>query len=461
MRILIHFINSIKVVHRKFCVLSMDLLPGTELRAVLDFEQIKNHSRKITVPQLSYDGSTINVNELKPIIKNYLLKVEKLRPFCEGSIFLNPLLIKSFEGDMPITKLKDLGIGPSNFKFVEIDLKYENWRADDLIKAIIPEGVEAMTSFSRIGHILHLNLKDHLLPYKTVIGQILMDKVVGTKAVINKAQTIENTYRNFQIELLCGVPDYQVQVKENGIAFEFDFSTVYWNPRLSSEHERLVKMLQSNDIFYDVFAGVGPFSVPAGKKKIQVLANDLNPESHKWLAHNVKKNKVSNNVHVFMKDGREFILTDLKTHLVDLIKKYDNQDYKIHIAMNLPAMAVEFLDAFVGLLKDENDLASNVPLPTIIVHVYCFVKGLSCDNKIMAQALAEANLKGHKLAGSLKDTAFVRNVAPNKDMMRVDFQLTNKILFDILERSSKRESSNEPYSDPKKPCKFSFPINFN
>ena len=439
----------------------MDLLPGNEIRSVLDFEQIKKHSRKISVPQLSYDGSTINVNELKPIVKNYLLKVEKLRPFQDSSILLNPLLIKSFEDDMPASKLKDLRIGPSNFKFVEIELKYENWRADDLIKAIIPEGVETMSSFSRIGHILHLNLKDHLLPYKNVIGQILMDKVVGTKAVINKAQTIENTYRNFQIELLCGEPDYQVQVKENGIAFEFDFSSVYWNPRLSSEHERLVKMLKPNDVFYDVFAGVGPFSVPAGKKKIQVLANDLNPESHKWLAHNVKKNKVSNNVKVFMKDGREFIQTDLKTHLVDLIKKYKNQDYKVHIAMNLPALAVEFLDAFVGLMKDEKDLAPNVSLPTILVHVYCFVKGPSRDNKKMAQELAEDNLKGHKLGESLKDIAFVRNVAPNKDMMRVDFQLTNKILFDILERSSKRESSTEPYIEPKKPCNSSCPSNMN
>lgn len=44
----------------------------------------------------------------------------------------------------------------------------------------------------------------------------------------------------------------------------------------------------------DVFAGVGPFAVPAAKNGCAVFANDLNPDSVKWLRHNVN----SNNVHI-------------------------------------------------------------------------------------------------------------------------------------------------------------------
>ena len=39
-------------------------------------------------------------------------------------------------------------------------------------------------------------------------------------------------------------------------------------------------------------AGVGPFAVPAGKKKVFVWANDLNPECHEGLKWAVEKNKV-------------------------------------------------------------------------------------------------------------------------------------------------------------------------
>lgn len=42
----------------------------------------------------------------------------------------------------------------------------------------------------------------------------------------------------------------------------------------------------------DVFAGVGPFALPAGKKGCGVFANDLNPNSYKYLQVNINDNKV-------------------------------------------------------------------------------------------------------------------------------------------------------------------------
>ena len=64
----------------------------------------------------------------------------------------------------------------------------------------------------------------------------------------------------------------------------------------------LLIILQRGDCLYDVFAGVGPFSIPAameGKptkkqpKPIKVFANDLNPASYEALEHNVKLNKLN------------------------------------------------------------------------------------------------------------------------------------------------------------------------
>lgn len=42
-----------------------------------------------------------------------------------------------------------------------------------------------------------------------------------------------------------------------------------------------------------MFAGVGPFAVPAARKGCAVLANDLNPNSAKYLLKNVQDNRVS------------------------------------------------------------------------------------------------------------------------------------------------------------------------
>ena len=89
-----------------------------------------------------------------------------------------------------------------------------------------------------------------------------------------------------------------------------DFSKVYWNTRLSTTHAQLVSTFLPGQYIADVMGGIGPFAIPAGKGvglakldesdeqaedhciNCAVVANDLNPESFKWLQHNIKKNKV-------------------------------------------------------------------------------------------------------------------------------------------------------------------------
>lgn len=51
-------------------------------------------------------------------------------------------------------------------------------------------------------------------------------------------------------------------------------------------------MFNPGAVVADVFAGVGPFAIPAAKKGCAVLANDLNPNSHKYLVQNIKTNNV-------------------------------------------------------------------------------------------------------------------------------------------------------------------------
>ena len=122
-----------------------------------------------------------------------------------------------------------------------------------------------------------------------------MDKNPTISTVINKTADVgsEDAFRTFQYEVLAGKSDLNVEVKEEECVFRFDYSKVYWNSRLNTEHKRIVHMFQPGDAVCDVMAGVGPFAIPAGKKKVFVWANDLNPESYKSLEDNIQRNKVS------------------------------------------------------------------------------------------------------------------------------------------------------------------------
>lgn len=54
----------------------------------------------------------------------------------------------------------------------------------------------------------------------------------------------------------------------------------------------MVTIFDPEDVIADVFAGVGPFAVPAAKKGCGVLGNDLNPSSVRYFLKNVEDNKV-------------------------------------------------------------------------------------------------------------------------------------------------------------------------
>ncbi|XP_025159471.1 FAD synthase isoform X3 [Harpegnathos saltator] len=177
------------------------------------------------------------------------------------------------------------------FSTKSITLKYENWRGHEILKAILPEDIQPPAAYSLVGHIMQLNLRDIHLPYKTIIGQVFLDKTPNVQTVVNKVNAIDTTFRYFTMEILAGEKNTVTTTKEHGCTYQFDFARVYWNPRLSNEHTRLIACMKKDDVLYDVFAGVGPFAVPAARKGVKVLANDLNPESYKWLQINVTANK--------------------------------------------------------------------------------------------------------------------------------------------------------------------------
>jgi len=323
-----------------------------------------------------------------------------------------------------------------------LKITYEDFTFNEIIQSIIPEDSESVTSFETVGHIAHVNLREHLKEYKYVIGEVLLDKNVHIKTVVNKTNIINATFRFFEMELIAGEDRMSTSVSEHGCLFEFDYSQVYWNSRLQSEHKRLVDQIQPGDTVFDVFAGVGPFAIPAARKQCNVFANDLNKMSHDSLLHNAKLNKVASCIKVYNMDGREF-LNDIviEKHIRD---KHDS--CKVHIVMNLPAIAPEFLDVFKQ--KYESFGTSAEVVSNIIVHCYCFSK--SKTPEIDAERNI-ANSIGLDILPHVK-THLVRRVAPNKVMLCVTFNLLwfQKNLEELSESDSvlsRKRTSAEDVSD--------------
>lgn len=59
----------------------------------------------------------------------------------------------------------------------EIKLDYNNFSYGEVLKKILPQGdiAEAPSSYEVIGKIAHLNLREKFLPYKKLIGELILD----------------------------------------------------------------------------------------------------------------------------------------------------------------------------------------------------------------------------------------------------------------------------------------------
>ncbi|KAM4540978.1 tRNA (guanine(37)-N(1))-methyltransferase [Fundulus diaphanus] len=394
-------------------------------------------TQAITVPALLVPTGVLN-KVMKSLKKSAIQRPGVHRVVQDGEegsgfrlVLLDPHKVSSASSfsEAEAEALRSFGVSDELQQY-ELKLTYDNLKTEEVLEAVLPQGQDVTSSFSRVGHIAHMNLRDHQLPYKNLIGQVIMDKNPGVTCVVNKTNMIDSTYRNFKMEVLAGEENMVAKVKENGVTYEFDFSRVYWNPRLSTEHQRVVQLVKRGDSVFDVFAGVGPFAVPAARLGARVLANDLNPESYRWLQHNCKLNKVESKVQTFNLDGRDFIRGPLKQELPALLKG----DSAVHVVMNLPALALEFLDAFRGLLQLEPPCEQNLPM------VHCY--GFSKDDNPEADVVERAS---RSLGFSLENKCsvhFVRNVAPNKDMMCVRFTVPKEVLF--CSEEAKTEPTEEP-----------------
>lgn len=258
-----------------------------------------------------------------------------------------------------------------------------------------------------------------------------MGKHNGIKTVVNKLDQIDNTFRFFKMELLCGEDRMVTTVKECDLQYTFDFSKVYWNSRLSFEHWTVVKMFKRGDVVLDMFAGVGPFALPAAKKKCVVHANDLNPHSHSALVENARANNVKSELFTaYCMDGREFT-RKVARDLIAGLSADPSARLIDHVVMNLPASATLFLDCLVGLYSSvPHPLRDAVTPPT--VHCYAFSK--AADPEADSLRMVEDTL-GPLPAGSYT-VSTVRDVSPNKTMTRVSFTVPGPVLYHSTRKHS-------------------------
>jgi tRNA (guanine37-N1)-methyltransferase len=191
-------------------------------------------------------------------------------------------------------------------------------------------------SYERLGDIVILDEED---PERVAeIADAVMASDIRVKTVVNRASPIEGELRVREWDVLAG-EDTETVHREYGCSFALDLARVYFSPRLATERHRVTEQVESGERFFDMFAGVGPFAIPAAKRGAEVVGVDLNPAAVEYLRVNAERNGVADRVTAIEGDVRE--------------TADDYEGWADRLVMNLPHSAGEFLDTAVALAGED------------------------------------------------------------------------------------------------------------
>jgi len=106
---------------------------------------------------------------------------------------------------------------------------------------------------------------------------------------------VEGSFRIRKLKRILGSGDPTGVHKENGFRYFVDLERAYFSPRLAGLRREITESClrsSKSGLIVDMYAGVGPISIPLLKGKMRVVSVDVNPDAVKLLVQNMKLNRV-------------------------------------------------------------------------------------------------------------------------------------------------------------------------
>ena len=217
------------------------------------------------------------------------------------------------------------------------------------------------TSFDIIGDILLFKLPEELQNFSSEIGRALLQTHahVNTVCIIDP---VSGELRRRNVHVIAGEQKTVTMHKEYGLWFKVDVEKTYFSPRLATERKRISNLIEKDDLVFDMFCGVAPFSVMIATfaHPSKVIAVDKNPDAIRLAQQNIQNNNVSDKIIVINDDA-------LNTKK---ILSY-HQINPNHIIMNLPFSAFEFFPLALQVIKDKG-----------MIHYYDMIEENSIEERI-------------------------------------------------------------------------------
>jgi len=175
-----------------------------------------------------------------------------------------------------------------------------------LEEAGVPNPGRVSSGVDVVGDIAIVRLSGFSAAEKGRVGKALLSELSNVKVVMDQEGGIEGEYRLRKLRHLAGEKRTLTLHRENGCVFKVDVAKCYFSPRLSTERLRIARLVKPKERVLNMFAGVGPYSIPIAKLAgARVTSCELNEYAAELHVENSRLNKVQTLVDVIAGDAAD------------------------------------------------------------------------------------------------------------------------------------------------------------
>ena len=139
---------------------------------------------------------------------------------------------------------------------------------------------------------------------REAVGDALLDLHREADTVLAH-EGVSGEHREPEVSVVAGEGDTETVHTEHGTRYALDFSEVMFSPGNKAERARMGEVVESDERVFDMFAGIGYFTLPMARAGAEVTATEKNPAAFQYLIENAMLNDVSERFSAFRADCRD------------------------------------------------------------------------------------------------------------------------------------------------------------
>ncbi|MFC7228850.1 class I SAM-dependent methyltransferase family protein [Salinirubellus salinus] len=170
-------------------------------------------------------------------------------------------------------------------------LRSKGWEEDDL------DAVPA--SWAVVGSVVLVDVAG--CPNPESVGEALL-ALHGEADTVLAREGIAGKTREPEVEVLAGEGDTETVHTEHGTRYAMDLAEVMFSPGNEAERAGMADRVEAGERVFDMFAGIGYFTLPMARAGAEVLAAELRPTAYRYLVENAVLNGVQERVEAYRAD---------------------------------------------------------------------------------------------------------------------------------------------------------------